>query len=569
MSEEPRISQSPVDQIVDQQPANEEEEEQPPSPPADDDDEAEHHDEEEQNEYASMGAPNSVDMTDAMTKARAIAAKLGSMQRPPPPAAQPLGDDAYESRAGEEDRGEQDRYRRRRSASPERDGGYKRGRGESRGRRYDVEPAFGDAAPVEFMVPAALVGLIIGRSGSNLKGIEQQHGVRIQMNADFDKRDPERKISIDGPPPAADAAKRDIMDFIDRHQQTPRAPPAAGGGYAEPQNGGGMTTILVPSSKVGLIIGRGGENIRDIQFSSGARVQVQPDSGRGGLERPIQLIGAPEQIEVARARIMEIVSSERGPGGPPGPRGGQDYASGSYAGGGSYGAPPRGAGSYGGPPADRGMPQQGAHSEEMQIPAEAVGIVIGRGGETIKQLQQASGARIQIIQGSDRNAPFKPVTISGDHAACMRARRMIEEKVDSAQYGGQSSSGYEQRGGGGGGYGGQHASGYGGGYDNEPVEQKAWGQQQQPSYYGGAQPSAQYGAQPTAQYGNAQPSAQYGAAYQQGYQAQAAEQPQQWTNQMTADHYAQYAATNPEYAQYAEYYRKLAEKDPNGIVPSG
>ncbi|KAJ2824524.1 hypothetical protein GGI24_003384, partial [Coemansia furcata] len=411
MSEEPRISQSPVDQIVDQlQPADneEEEEEQPPSPPADDDNEAERNDEEEQNEYASMGAPNSVDMTDAMTKARAIAAKLGSMQRPPPPAAQPLGDDAYESRAGEEDRGEQDRYRRRRSASPDRDGGYKRGRGESRGRgeprgesrgrgeprgesrgrRYDVEPAFGDAAPVEFMVPAALVGLIIGRSGSNLKGIEQQHGVRIQMNADFDKRDPERKISIDGPPSAADAAKRDIMDFIDRHQQTPRAPPAAGGGYAEPQNGGGMTTILVPSSKVGLIIGRGGENIRDIQFSSGARIQVQPDSGRGGLERPIQLIGAPEQIEVARARIMEIVSSERGPGGPPGPRGGQDYAGGSY-GGGSYGAPPRGAGSYGGPPADRGMPQQGAHSEEMQIPAEAVGIVIGRGGETIKQLQQA------------------------------------------------------------------------------------------------------------------------------------------------------------------------------------
>ncbi|KAJ2027811.1 hypothetical protein GGI08_009849, partial [Coemansia sp. S2] len=189
---------------------------------------------------------------------------------------------------------------------------------------------------------------------------------------------------------------------------------------------------------------------------------------------------------------------------------------------------------------------------------------------TIKQLQQASGARIQIIQGSDRSAPFKPVTISGDHGACMRARRMIEEKVDSAQdrqggssggYGGRSSqygggnAGYEQRGSGG--YGGQPAGGYsGGGYAevNDPaaMEQKAWGQQQQ--YYGSAQPSAQYGG-----------------AYQQGYQAQAAEQPQpqQWTNQMTADHYAQYAATNPEYAQYAEYYRKLAEKDPNGIVPSG
>ncbi|KAJ2334253.1 Far upstream element-binding protein 3 [Coemansia sp. RSA 2671] len=254
--------------------------------------------------------------------------------------------------------------------------------------------------------------------------------------------------------------------------------------------------------------------------------------------------------------------------------------------GGSYGAPPRG---YGGPPVDRGMPQQGAHVEEMQVPAEAVGIIIGRGGETIKQLQQASGARIQIIQGSDRNAPFKPVTISGDHGACMRARRMIEEKVDSAQdrqggsshggYGGGRSSqygggsgyeqprggydqrGYDQRGGydrqpqRGSGYGAQQAGGYGGGYaeaSDPAMEQKAWSQQPQQPYYGGAQPAAQYGA-----------------AYQQGYQTQVAEQPQQWTNQMTADHYAQYAATNPEYAQYAEYYRKLAEKDPDGIVPSG
>ncbi|KAJ2109281.1 hypothetical protein IW146_006439 [Coemansia sp. RSA 922] len=552
MSEEPRNSQSPVEPISES--VNEE---QPPSSPPADEQQPEQLEQTEQPEQTSeepaeYAVPNSVDMTDAMTKARAIAAKLGSMQRPPP-AAQTLNDDAYESRAGDEER-DQDRYRRRRSASPDR--GYnKRGRGESRGRRFEGEPAFGESSQVEFMVSAALVGLIIGRSGSNLRGIEQQHGVRIQMNADFDKRDAERKITIEGSPQASERARLDIMDFIDRHQTSRPA-------YAEqaPQ-AGGMTTILVPSSKVGLIIGRGGENIRDIQFSSGARVQVQPDSGRGGLERPIQLIGAPEQIEAARARIMEIVSSERAPGGPPGPRGGQEY------GGGSYG-PPRG-GAYGQPPMDRGMPQ-GAHVEEMQIPIDAVGIIIGRGGETIKQLQQASGARIQIIQGSDRSAPFKPVTISGDHGACMRARRMIEEKVDSAQdrqggssggYGGRSSqygggsAGYEQRGSGG--YGGQPAGGYGGGgyaevNDPAAMEQKAWGQQQQ--YYGSAQPSAQYGG-----------------AYQQGYQAQAAEQPQpqQWTNQMTADHYAQYAATNPEYAQYAEYYRKLAEKDPNGIVPSG
>ncbi|KAJ2740746.1 hypothetical protein GGI20_005643 [Coemansia sp. BCRC 34301] len=602
MSEEPREPQSPVvEQFVGaEEESRAESEESPELPPqnetqqreaADSAAANEKGDDDNNNEYLSTTGPvgtTSVDMNDAMAKARAIAAKLGSMQRPAP-AAQTLGDTdsmplAYESRAGDEDvrrdsaGGDQDRYRRRRSASPDR-GGYKRGRGESRGRRYgdEVEPAFGAASMIEFMVPAPLVGLIIGRAGSNLRGIEQQHGVRIQLDPDFDRRDAERKITIEGPAQPSEAARLDIMDFIDRHQQQQqqpfRAPPGDMPAYGDQAGGlsssSGMTTIMVPSSKVGLIIGRGGESIRDIQFSSGARVQVQPDNGRGGLERPVQLIGAPEQIEVARSRIMEIISSERGPGGPRG----QEYSGMPQQAAGGYGGGGRG-GAYGGPPMDRGQ-----HSEEMQIPAEAVGIIIGRGGETIKQLQQASGARIQIIQGVDRSAPFKPVTISGDHGACMRARRMIEEKVEStqerqqggpgsagggyggrsSQYGGGGASGYDQQRGGGGGYGGQHMGGYGGRYAeiNDPaIEQKSWGQQQQ-SYYGG---------------GAAQ---QYGAAYQQGYQAQAAaeqqqqQQPQQWTNQMTADHYAQYAATNPEYAQYAEYYRKLAEKDPHGIVPSG
>ncbi|KAJ1669943.1 hypothetical protein GGF38_001872 [Coemansia sp. RSA 25] len=623
MSEEPRDSQSPaVEQFAGaEEESRVEAEEQPVSSPADEqqqqqqqqdavdsvatsENEKEKEEDDSNNEYlpvsSSMGTTTSVDMNDAMAKARAIAAKLGSMQRPTP-AAQTLADTdsaplAYESRTGDDDArresagGDQDRYRRRRSASPDRDGGYKRGRGESRGRsRYgdEVEPAFGAASMIEFMVPSPLVGLIIGRAGSNLRSIEQQHGVRIQLDPDFDRRDPERKITIEGAAQPSEAARQDIMDFIDRHQQQQqqpfRAPPGDMPAYGEPAGGplssSGMTTVMVPSSKVGLIIGRGGESIRDIQFSSGARVQVQPDNGRGGLERPVQLIGAPEQIEIARARIMEIVGSERGPGGPRGqeypgmPQQQQQQQMGGYGGG-------RG-GAYGGPPMDRGQ-----HSEEMQIPAEAVGIIIGRGGETIKQLQQASGARIQIIQGSDRSAPFKPVTISGDHGACMRARRMIEEKVESSQerqqggpgsagggyggrssqYGGGGSSGYDQQRGGG--YGGQHMGGYGGGGGggyaemNDPaMEQKSWAQQQQQQpYYGGA--AAQ------------QPAAQYGAAYQQGYHAQTAaaaaeQQPQQWTNQMTADHYAQYAATNPEYAQYAEYYRKLAETDPNGIVPSG
>ncbi|KAJ2887730.1 hypothetical protein FB639_001114, partial [Coemansia asiatica] len=473
-------------------------------------------------------APNTVDMNDALTKARAIAAKLGtSMQRPMVAAsaasesapsanansANAVGqnDNTDNSHEATEHGARQMDTRERRSASPSehtgvRGGqasrGHKRGRSTSRDRgyqrssmdarrdsrrRFDGPKPMGSMPPIgsephhgpmlEFQVPMDMVGLIIGRQGSNLRSIEQRHGVRIQMSQQFDRRDPERKITIEGPTQAAEDARMDIVEFIDKHDSSKQAPPfrggraqqpispmqpgfgadrLPGGGNSGPSSPPGMTTIMVPNAKVGLIIGRGGESIREIQKLSGARVQVEPDNGRGAPERPIQLIGLPAQIEFARTRIVEIVNSERpagrdpmsGPGfgrpsmgqpqGMPQPQHYQQQAPQPQQPfsprGGPLSQPPSFGMSQRGGFAD-GMPAmpQPQHVEEMQVPSEAVGIIIGRGGENIKHLQQASGARIQIIQGQDRSAPFKPVTISGDQAACMRARRMIEEKIQSVQ----------------------------------------------------------------------------------------------------------------------------------------
>ncbi|KAJ2788897.1 hypothetical protein H4R20_007283, partial [Coemansia guatemalensis] len=310
------------------------------------------------------------------------------------------------------------------------------GDGPSAGRRDSrrrMEDEGGVRQPMlAFPVPSQLSGLIIGRNGNNLRSIEQRHGVRIQFDSN-DRHLPERQVSIEGPVPAAEAARQDIMSFIDRQDRMPSAasPRHHAQQMAPQQQSPPAVTIMVPSSKVGLIIGRGGESIKDIQFSTGCGVQVQPDDGRP--ERPIRLLGTPEQVDMARSRIMDIVAERA-----------SRNDSGGYRSNGVHPSPPqmgfpgRGGGGGGYPmPEGRGFqgdmqrPQQ--HMEELQIPAEAVGVVIGRGGETIKYLQQSTGTRIQVIQGSDRSGPLRPVTIEGDHAACMRARSMIEEKIESIQ----------------------------------------------------------------------------------------------------------------------------------------
>ncbi|KAJ1732472.1 hypothetical protein LPJ61_002028 [Coemansia biformis] len=555
-----------------------------------------------------------VDMNGALAKARAIAAKFGTMQHPsraPPgasavPAANAAPGASAPPMGGESTRGRDDRPAERyprRSASPEDRGGQERrhkrdrsgdggdprmmarrdsrrrfdGQGEQPYQQQQQQPV------LQFPVPSQLSGLIIGRSGGNLKSIEQRHGVRIQFDPNADRRSPERVITIEGPVPAAEAARQDIMDFIERHNAerqggAPGMGPGPGPGLGQQQqqqfgagSSSGAVTIMVPSSKVGLIIGRGGESIKDIQYTSGAGVQVQPDDG--APERPIQLLGTPEQVDIARARIMDIVASDNRSMRDSGPPQGGGFQSPSQ-----MGFPQQSRGQDYAPPPQDGRQQGGMHHlEEMQIPAEAVGVVIGRGGETIKYLQQSTGTRIQVLQGPEHTGPFRPITIAGDHASCMRTRQMIEEKIGEMQF----------------------ASGpMGGGYE-PPMQQPMSGQRMHDGMYGQQQQQQQYqrrgqggrypeyrSEQPDPYYGGGQSaSGRQGAGSQfggyQGYQ-QPQQQPQQqpekqrgeppaaqWTNKSTAEYYAQYASTNPEYAQYAEYYRKLAERDPNGIVPSG
>lgn len=57
---------------------------------------------------------------------------------------------------------------------------------------------------------------------------------------------------------------------------------------------------------------------------------------------------------------------------------------GGNGGGGGGGAPPMG--------------MSGPTSVEIMIPGPKVGLIIGKGGETIKQLQEKSGAKMVVIQ---------------------------------------------------------------------------------------------------------------------------------------------------------------------------
>jgi len=91
----------------------------------------------------------------------------------------------------------------------------------------------------------------------------------------------------------------------------------------------------------------------------------------------------------------------------------------------------------------------GGSSETMSVESRNVGRIIGRGGTKIRELQDDSGARIQVSREEDGNG-MKNVEITGTDEQVEKARSLIEECL-AADFGG--GGGGRRMGGGGGGYG--------------------------------------------------------------------------------------------------------------------
>ncbi|XP_051559839.1 far upstream element-binding protein 2-like [Myxocyprinus asiaticus] len=175
----------------------------------------------------------------------------------------------------------------------------------------------------------------------------------------------------------------------------------------------------VPDGMVGLIIGRGGEQISKIQQESGCKVQIAPDSG-GLPDRSVSLTGSPESIQKAKMLLDDIVS--RGRGAPP-----------------SFHESTNGSG----------------HMQEMIIPAGKAGLIIGKGGETIKQLQERAGVKMILIQDASQGPNMdKPLRIIGDPYKVQQAREMVQEILRERDNSGFDRNEYGSHMGGGGGGGG-------------------------------------------------------------------------------------------------------------------
>ncbi|XP_013205293.2 tudor and KH domain-containing protein [Microtus ochrogaster] len=138
--------------------------------------------------------------------------------------------------------------------------------------------------------------------------------------------------------------------------------------------------MRVPQEAVKLIIGRQGANIKQLRKQTGARIDV--DTEDVGDERVLLISGFPVQVCKAKAAIHQILTEST------------------------------------------------PVSEQLSVPQRSVGRIIGRGGETIRAICKASGAKITCDKESEGTLLLsRLIKISGTQKEVAAAKHLILEKV--------------------------------------------------------------------------------------------------------------------------------------------
>ncbi|XP_073704378.1 far upstream element-binding protein 1 isoform X3 [Garra rufa] len=257
----------------------------------------------------------------------------------------------------------------------------------------------------EFKVPDGMVGFIIGRGGEQISRIQQESGCKIQIAPDSGGM-PDRSVTLTGSPDSIQAAKRLLSEIVEKGRPSPAFHHNDGPGMS-------VQEVMIPSSKAGLVIGKGGETIKQLQERAGVKmVMIQDGPQNTGADKPLRISGDPFKVQQAKDMVMDLIRDQ----------GFREQR-------GEYGS----------------RQGNGGDSLDVPVPRFAVGIVIGRNGEMIKKIQNDTGVRIQF-KPDDGSTPERIAQIMGPPDRAQHAADIITDLLRSVQAGGPPGHGGRGRG---------------------------------------------------------------------------------------------------------------------------
>ncbi|GAB6030462.1 hypothetical protein CHUAL_007328 [Chamberlinius hualienensis] len=169
---------------------------------------------------------------------------------------------------------------------------------------------------VYLYIPNAAVGAIIGTKGTHIRNIIRFSGASVKI-APVNQNEPvdhstERRVTIVGTAEAQWKAQFLIFEKMKEE------------GFAGHEEVRLKVEMMVPSSQVGRIIGKGGQNVRELQRLTGSIVKLPEESQNAQSEETsVHIIGAFYSVQSGQRRIRTLIAQAQQPQPAPQRRRGQ------------------------------------------------------------------------------------------------------------------------------------------------------------------------------------------------------------------------------------------------------
>ncbi|CAO2644969.1 Insulin-like growth factor 2 mRNA-binding protein 1 [Lemmus lemmus] len=308
--------------------------------------------------------------------------------------------------------------------------------------------------PLRLLVPTQYVGAIIGKEGATIRNITKQTQSKIDVHRKENAGAAEKAISVHSTPEGCSSACKMILEIMHKEAKDTKTADEV------------PLKILAHNNFVGRLIGKEGRNLKKVEQDTETKITISSlqDLTLYNPERTITVKGAIENCCRAEQEIMKKVreayendvaamslqshlipglnlaavglfpaSSSAVPPPPSSVTGAAPYSSFMQGG----GTPGSCLALLPGPLVRIPLSWQQAPEQEMVqvfIPAQAVGAIIGKKGQHIKQLSRFASASIKIAPPETPDSKVRMVIITGPPEAQFKAQGRIYGKLKEENF---------------------------------------------------------------------------------------------------------------------------------------
>ncbi|KAF9366245.1 RNA binding protein, heterogenous nuclear RNP-K like protein [Mortierella sp. NVP85] len=294
------------------------------------------------------------------------------------------------------------------------------------------------------LVTTKEAGVIIGKAGKNVADLRERTGVKAGVSKVVQGVQ-ERVLTVAG---TIDG----VAQAFELIAQTLLENPISSSPPSTPVSPLDTSTIrlLISHGLMGTIIGRNGVKIKHIQDISSARMVASKEMLPQSTERIVEVQGDVKAINMAISEIGKCLVEDRDrgvgtvlytPSAQTRAGGGSGSGSGGGGGGSGFGSSSSSASNTTGrsnyPPRTgngsdfaRAGGASNLRTQEISIPADMVGCIIGKGGTKISEIRRLSGSRISIAKTPHDETGERMFTIVGTTEANERALYLLYGQLE-------------------------------------------------------------------------------------------------------------------------------------------